>query len=193
MKTFRLLIVSLLLATSASAQHHRGERRGGDYSPTVYLISVHEVDTIYNCGGCAAQQAAARNRMAVGNATQDYIDTHRPGFQQVEIIDTDGKPGVFATLDAGAEKTVGLYFMYDVKQYDESEWSSPPLEARIVDKAGKGAALLLERHVLQEWGDPSDHLPDGFAWKGGGDGVDCHGFGQCRKCRCHQADGHDRQ
>ena len=48
MKTFRLLIVSLLLATSASAQHHRGERRGGDYSPTVYLISVHEVDTIYN-------------------------------------------------------------------------------------------------------------------------------------------------
>ena len=84
MKTFRLLIVSLLLATSASAQHHRGERRGGDYSPTVYLISVHEVDTIYNCGGCAAQQAAALNRMAVGNATQDYIDTHRPGFQQTE-------------------------------------------------------------------------------------------------------------
>ena len=84
MKTFRLLIVSLLLATSASAQHHRGERRGGDYSPTVYLISVHEVDTIYNCGGCAAQQAAALNRMAVGNATQAYIDTHRPGFQQTE-------------------------------------------------------------------------------------------------------------
>ena len=84
MKTFRLLIVSLLLATSASAQHHRGERRGGDYSPTVYLISVHEVDTIYNCDGCAAQQAAALNRMAVGNATQDYIDTHRPGFQQTE-------------------------------------------------------------------------------------------------------------
>src|SRR3546814_3275310 len=48
------------------------------------------------------------------------------GFQKVEIIDTDGKPGVFATLDAGAEKTVGLYFMYDVKQFDVSEWSSPP-------------------------------------------------------------------
>ena len=43
------------------------------------------------------------------------------GFQQVEIIDTDGKPGVFATLDAGADKTVGLYFMYDVKQYDPAE------------------------------------------------------------------------
>ena len=40
------------------------------------------------------------------------------GFQEVRILDTDGKPGVFATLDAGASKTVGLYFMYDVKQYD---------------------------------------------------------------------------
>ena len=80
MKTFRLLIVSLLLATSASAQHHRGERRGGDYSPTVYLISVHEVDTIYNCGGCAAQQAAARNRMAVGNATKPPIENEKRLF-----------------------------------------------------------------------------------------------------------------
>src|SRR6266851_6152195 len=35
------------------------------------------------------------------------------GFQQATVINTDGKPGVFATLDAGAAKTVGLYFMYD--------------------------------------------------------------------------------
>ena len=34
------------------------------------------------------------------------------GFQQATVINTDGKPGVFATLDAGAPKTVGLYFMY---------------------------------------------------------------------------------
>ena len=30
------------------------------------------------------------------------------GFQTVEILPTDGKPGLFATLDAGAAKTVGL-------------------------------------------------------------------------------------
>src|SRR6266404_9734914 len=27
--------------------------------------------------------------------------------------------------DAGAPRTVGVYFMYDVKQADPSEWSSP--------------------------------------------------------------------
>src|SRR5579859_895192 len=31
---------------------------------------------------------------------------------------SEGKPGVFATLDAGAPRTLGLYFMYDVKQFD---------------------------------------------------------------------------
>src|SRR5438067_11514678 len=33
------------------------------------------------------------------------------GFQQVIVTPTDGKAGVFATMGAGAAKTVGLYFM----------------------------------------------------------------------------------
>jgi len=56
------------------------------------------------------------------------------GFERVVKMPTDGQPGVFATLDAGAAKTLGLYFMYDVKQADPAEWSSPPFEARLVDK-----------------------------------------------------------
>src|SRR3984893_3219607 len=62
------------------------------------------------------------------------------GFEQATVINTDGKPGVFATLDAGAAKTIGLYFMYDVKQFDPKEWSSPPLDAALIDKPGLGKA-----------------------------------------------------
>lgn len=72
------------------------------------------------------------------------------GFQQVKVINTDGKPGVFATLDAGAPKTVGLYFMYDVKQFDPGEWTSPPLEARLVDKPGLGKAVVGRGAVNQK-------------------------------------------
>ena len=72
------------------------------------------------------------------------------GFQQVDIIKTDGKPGVFATLDAGAAKTVGLYFMYDVKQFDPAEWSSPPLEAKLVDKPGVGKVMMGRGAVNQK-------------------------------------------
>lgn len=64
------------------------------------------------------------------------------GFQHVEIIPTAGKAGVFATLDAGAPTTLGIYFMYDVKQYDPKEWSSPPLEGRIVDRPGVGKVMI---------------------------------------------------
>ena len=64
------------------------------------------------------------------------------GFTGVEIIATDGHPGVFGVMDNGAPTTLGLYFMYDVKQFDPAEWSSPPLEGRIVDKPGWGSALV---------------------------------------------------
>ena len=64
------------------------------------------------------------------------------GFGRVDIIPTAGKPGVFATLDAGAPTTLALYFMYDVKQYDPAEWSSPPLEGRLVDRAGVGRVIV---------------------------------------------------
>jgi len=72
------------------------------------------------------------------------------GFQKAEVINTDGKPGVFATLDAGAPKTVGLYFMYDVKQFDPTEWTSPPTEARLVDKAPLGKAIIGRGAVNQK-------------------------------------------
>jgi acetylornithine deacetylase/succinyl-diaminopimelate desuccinylase-like protein len=72
------------------------------------------------------------------------------GFQKVTIVPTDGKPGVFATLDAGAKKTVGLYFMYDVKQYDPAEWTSPPLEARLVDKPDLGKVIVGRGAVNQK-------------------------------------------
>jgi acetylornithine deacetylase/succinyl-diaminopimelate desuccinylase-like protein len=55
------------------------------------------------------------------------------GFTRVRKVETGGVPAVFGMLDAGAPRTVGIYFMYDVKQYTASEWASPPLEARIVD------------------------------------------------------------
>ena len=71
------------------------------------------------------------------------------GFQQAKIVPTSGVPGVFATLDAGAPTTLGIYFMYDVKQYDPSEWSSPPLEGRIVERA-EGQAMMGRGAVNQK-------------------------------------------
>ena len=64
------------------------------------------------------------------------------GFQQAEIIATEGVPGVFATYDVGAPTTLAVYFMYDVKHYEPTEWNSPPLEGRLVDRAGMGKTMV---------------------------------------------------
>jgi acetylornithine deacetylase/succinyl-diaminopimelate desuccinylase-like protein len=72
------------------------------------------------------------------------------GFGEVKKMPTDGQPGVFATLDAGAPKTLGLYFMYDVKQADPAEWSSPPFAAALVDRPGLGKVLMGRGAVNQK-------------------------------------------
>ncbi|HWT80903.1 MAG TPA: M20/M25/M40 family metallo-hydrolase, partial [Candidatus Methylomirabilis sp.] len=72
------------------------------------------------------------------------------GFSGVTKVPTDGQPGIFATLDAGAPRTVGLYFMYDVKQVDPAEWSSPPWEAALIDRPGLGKVLVGRGAVNQK-------------------------------------------
>ena len=89
------------------------------------------------------------------------------GFQTVAKVPTDGQPGVFATLDAGAPRTVGIYFMYDVKQVDPSEWSSPPFDAALVDKPGFGK-VLMGRGAVNQKGPESVFLAALHAIRGAG-------------------------
>jgi len=92
------------------------------------------------------------------------------GFQSVTRVPTDGQPGVFATLDAGAPRTVGLYFMYDVKQVDPSEWSSPPWEAALVDKPGFGT-VVMGRGAVNQKGPEAAFLAALHAIRGAGKKV----------------------
>src|SRR5579862_5318081 len=89
------------------------------------------------------------------------------GFPNVEIVPTSGKPGVFGLLDSGAATTVGIYFMYDVKQFDPSEWSSPPLEGRIVDKEGLGR-ICVGRGAVNQKGPETAFLGALHAFKAAG-------------------------
>ncbi len=50
----------------------------------------------------------------------------------------------------GAKTTVAVYFMYDVKQFVPEEWSSPPLEARLVEKPGLGTVCMGRGAVNQK-------------------------------------------
>ena len=115
----------------------------------------------------ALPSIAAENRNYPAGAEYMAKLARDAGFQQVTILSTDGKPGVFATLDAGAPKTVGLYFMYDVKQFDPAEWTSPPLEARLVDKPNVGK-VIVGRGAVNQKGPESAFLAALHAIRGAG-------------------------
>jgi acetylornithine deacetylase/succinyl-diaminopimelate desuccinylase-like protein len=93
---------------------------------------------------------AAENRGVVEGCDLTIELLREAGFDQAKRVPTDGQPGIFATLDAGAQRTVGVYFMYDVKQVDPAEWSSPPWEGALVNKPGLGKVLVGRGAVNQK-------------------------------------------
>jgi acetylornithine deacetylase/succinyl-diaminopimelate desuccinylase-like protein len=140
-----LACTSLAAASAASA--HEDPRLDTLHKE---VIAKHDANVQALRDWIALPSIAAENRNYPQGAEYMAKLLTEAGFQHVEIITTDGKPGVFATLDAGAPKTVGMYLMYDVKQYDPSEWTSPPLEGRIVDKPGIGKVMVGRGAVNQK-------------------------------------------
>jgi acetylornithine deacetylase/succinyl-diaminopimelate desuccinylase-like protein len=60
------------------------------------------------------------------------------GCTETALIPTPGHPAVWGWLDAGSRKTLAVYWMYDVQPVNESEWTTPPFEARLVPANGWG-------------------------------------------------------
>jgi acetylornithine deacetylase/succinyl-diaminopimelate desuccinylase-like protein len=158
--------IAALLAMALSA----GAALAGndDLAPIrAQLTAQHDANVQRLRDWIALPSIAAENLNYPSGAEHQAQLLRDAGFQQVEIIPTEGKPGVFATLDAGAEKTVGVYFMYDVKQYDASEWKSPPLEGRIVDMPDIGK-VMMGRGAVNQKGPQSALLAALHAYKAAG-------------------------
>lgn len=60
-------------------------------------------------------------------------DLRALGFREAELVPTSGHPGVWGYYDAGADKTLMLYLMYDVQPVNPEDWSAPPFEANLLD------------------------------------------------------------
>jgi len=115
----------------------------------------------------ALPSIAAENRNYPQGAEYMAKLAELAGFSGVKIIPTSGKPGVFGRLDSGAKTTLGVYFMYDVKQFVPEEWSSPPLEGRLVEKAGLGT-VCMGRGAVNQKGPQNSFLSALMAFKATG-------------------------
>lgn len=76
---------------------------------------------------------SAQNTGVVEMAEMLRQDLEDLGFAEAELVPTDGHPGVWAYYDAGAEKTLVVYLMYDVQPVNPEDWQSPPFDAEVID------------------------------------------------------------
>jgi acetylornithine deacetylase/succinyl-diaminopimelate desuccinylase-like protein len=164
----RELIVQSIIGASALAAPNIAFAASGDTAKLKSAIaSGHDAAVKRLQEWIALPSIAAENRDMMKGAEHMAGLATGAGFQHVEIVPTSGHPGVFATLDAGAKRTVGLYFMYDVKQFVPEEWANPPLSGEIVDKPGFGKAIV-GRGAVNQKGPETSMLAALHAFKASG-------------------------
>ena len=126
-------------------------RRADDLVPIFTEIDKHHDEAVARLQEWIRQPSIAAENRGVNEGCELTMRMLKDaGFDQVTKIPTDGQPGILATLDAGAPRTLGLYFMYDVKQVDPAEWSSPPWDAALVDRPGLGKVIMGRGAVNQK-------------------------------------------
>jgi len=161
----------LLGAAAASAAAYalpRSADAADELAPVYAEIGKRHGEAVQRLQNWIRHPAIAAENRAMDEGCELMMTlAHEAGFQKVQRLATDGHPGVFATLDAGARRTVGLYFMYDVKQVDPAEWSSPPFDAAIVEKAGFGK-VVMGRGAVNQKGPQAACLAALHAYKGAG-------------------------
>jgi acetylornithine deacetylase/succinyl-diaminopimelate desuccinylase-like protein len=147
----RTFLQGALAGAATLAIRHAATADDNELNPIWIQIQKHHDEAVQRLQEWIKQPSiAAENRGVTEGCELTMRFLREAGFDDVTKIPTDGQPGIFAKLDAGAPKTLGLYFMYDVKQVDPSEWSSPPWAAALVEKPGLGTVVIGRGAVNQK-------------------------------------------
>jgi len=157
-----------IAGAAAFAWPRRSRADANDLGPVRAEVEKRHSEAVERLQEWIRQPSIAAENRGMNEACELTMRLLRDaGFGEARKIPTDGQPGIFATLDAGAPRTVGVYFMYDVKQVDPAEWSSPPWAAALVDKPGVGK-VIMGRGAVNQKGPESAFLAALHAIRGAG-------------------------
>jgi acetylornithine deacetylase/succinyl-diaminopimelate desuccinylase-like protein len=83
---------------------------------------------------------------ATGEGIPEMADIVRSKIQSLgadcELVSTGRHPIVYGRLDAGAERTVVFYELYDVQPATESGWVVPPFSGEVVELPDRGRCIV---------------------------------------------------
>src|SRR6266705_924023 len=147
----RKFLLSTASAGAASVMSRKLGAQDPEIAPITSEIRKRHNEAVQRLQAWIRQPSIAAENRGVNEGCELTMRMLREaGFGAVTRVPTEGQPGIFATLDAGAPHTLGLYFMYDVKQADPAEWTSPPWAAGLVDKPGLGKIVVGRGAVNQK-------------------------------------------
>ena len=146
MRTFLSLLLSFALTAVAAerpsftidAKEPYDASKVPAYGGSHTRVHAH-IDANYDAHVAQLQRWIRQRSISAQNdgirqmATLLRDDLKRIGFQETEIAETSGHPGVFGFFDAGAKKTLLVYMMYDVQPVEAETWQVPPFEGAVVD------------------------------------------------------------
>jgi acetylornithine deacetylase/succinyl-diaminopimelate desuccinylase-like protein len=103
--------------------------------PEIYsFIEAHREEHLKNLQRWLRQPSiSAENRGIQQMAEMLREDLKRLGFKEAELVPTSGHPGVWGYYDAGAQRTLAIYMMYDVQPVEPKEWKVDPFAGELVD------------------------------------------------------------
>ncbi|HUF26593.1 MAG TPA: M20/M25/M40 family metallo-hydrolase [Gemmatimonadaceae bacterium] len=103
--------------------------------PEVYAyIDAHGAEHLENLRRWVRQPSISAQNVGIRKmATMLRDDLRALGFREAELVPTSGHPGVWGFYDAGAERTLAVYMMYDVQPVEPEGWSVAAFDGAIVD------------------------------------------------------------
>jgi acetylornithine deacetylase/succinyl-diaminopimelate desuccinylase-like protein len=123
----------------------------GSHDAIYRYIDAHQEKHLANLQRWVRQPSiSAQNEGVVEMAELLRDDLLAIGFAEADVVATTGHPGVWGYYDAGAEKTLVIYLMYDVQPVNPEDWKVPPFAGELVD--GEYGRVLMARAATNQKG-----------------------------------------
>ncbi len=106
----------------------------GDHPQVYAYIDQNQAQHLENLRRWLRQPSVSAENIGIQQMAELLRDDLRGmGFQEAELVPTSGHPGVWGYYDAGADRTLAVYMMYDVQPVEPEGWQVPAFEAQLVD------------------------------------------------------------
>ncbi len=142
--TFRLTTTEAFDAASVPAYR-------GDHQAAYRYIDQHLDEHLENLRRWVRQPSVSAQGIGIEEmANLVRADLQALGCRETAIVPTSGHPGVWGYYDAGAEKTLMVYLMYDVQPVEPEDWRVPPFDGALVET--ELGTVLMARGATNEKG-----------------------------------------